>query len=125
MDCGITNSFYMLFVTHSVNSFIELVQYVFTLEGVESFLSQRIGQDPHENFFGCQRQRGATSDNPNVSEFQKNLQTIRIVDTMCRPSVRGNCRGVKTQNPIDPNENTPLQKRKCKRKKSKKAKPAA
>ncbi|KAL5488964.1 hypothetical protein EMCRGX_G017996 [Ephydatia muelleri] len=67
-------------------------------------------------------QRGATSDNPNVSEFQKNMQTICIVDTMCRPSVRGNCREVKNQHPIDPNENTPLLKRKSKRKKSKKAK---
>eukprot|EP00731_Ephydatia_muelleri_P011895 Em0006g789a len=41
----------------TVNSFIGLVQYLFTLEGVESFLSQRIGQDPLEKFFGCQRQR--------------------------------------------------------------------
>ncbi|KAL5500013.1 hypothetical protein EMCRGX_G011503 [Ephydatia muelleri] len=106
----------------TVNSFIGLVQYLFTLEGVESFLSQRIGQDPLEKFFGCQRQRGATSDNPNVSEFQKNMQTIRIVDTMCRPSVRGNCQEIKNQHPINPNENTPLLKRKSKRKKSKKAK---
>ena len=110
------------FFTHSVNSFIGLVQYLFTLEGVESFLSQRIGQDPLQKFFGCQRQRGATIDNPNVSKFQKNMQTIRIVDSMCRPSVRGNCREVKNQHPIDPNENTPLLKRKSKRKKSKKAK---
>ena len=39
------------FFTHSVNSFIGLVQYLFTLEGVESFLSQRIGQDPLEKIF--------------------------------------------------------------------------
>ncbi|KAL5491933.1 hypothetical protein EMCRGX_G017309 [Ephydatia muelleri] len=95
----------------TVNSFVELVQYLFTLDGVESFLSQKISQDPLEKFFGCQRQRGATSDNPNVSEFRKNLQTIRIVDTMCRSSVRGNCRGVK-DDPIDLKENTPLRKRK-------------
>ena len=58
---------------------MELVQYLFTLDGGESFLSQKISQDKG---FGCQRPRGASSDNPNVSEFQKNLQTIRIVDTM-------------------------------------------
>ncbi|KAL5500545.1 hypothetical protein EMCRGX_G012127 [Ephydatia muelleri] len=57
-----------------------------------------------------------------VNKRKKNMQTIRIVDTMCRPSVRGNCREVKNQHPIDPNENTPLLKRKSKRKKSKKAK---
>eukprot|EP00731_Ephydatia_muelleri_P006390 Em0003g638a len=95
----------------TIYSFVELVQYLFTLDGVESFLSQKISQDPLEKFFGCQRQRGATSDNPNVSEFRKNLQTIRIVDTMCRSSVRGNCRGVK-DDPIDIKENTPLLKRK-------------
>ena len=97
---------------------MELVQYLFTLDGVESFLSQKISQDPLEKFFGCQRQRGATSDNPNVSEFRKNLQTIRIVDTMCRSSVRGNCRGVK-DDPIDLKENTPLLKRKSVKRKRK------
>ena len=53
MDCGIANSLYVLFFTHSVNSFIGLVQYLFTLEGVESFLSQRIGQDPLEKFLAA------------------------------------------------------------------------
>lgn len=96
---------------------MELVQYVFTLDGVESLLSQ-ISQDPLEKFFGCQRQRGATSDNPSVSEFQKNMQTIRIVDTMCRSSVRGNCRGLK-DDPIDLKECAPLKKRKSLKRKRK------
>ena len=95
---------------------MELVQYLFTLDDVESFLSRRISQDPLEKFFGCKR--GATSDNPNVSEFQMNLQTIRIVDTMCRLSVRGNCQGVK-DDPIDLKENTPLLKRKSVKRKRK------
>eukprot|EP00731_Ephydatia_muelleri_P019605 Em0012g430a len=37
----------------AINSFIGLVQYLFTLEGVESFLSQRIGQDPLEKFLAA------------------------------------------------------------------------
>ena len=37
-------------------SFIEAVKYIFTLPGVKLFLSQRICQDPLENFFSCQRQ---------------------------------------------------------------------
>ena len=109
---------YALICYHLLNSFVELVQYLFIMDGIESFLSQKISQDPLEKFFGCQRKRGATSDNPNVSEFQKNLQTIRIVDTMCRSSVRGNCQGVK-DDPIDLKENTPLLKWKSVKRKRK------
>jgi len=43
-------------IIHAAHSFIELVEYVFTLPDVSVFLSQRISQDPLENFFGCQQQ---------------------------------------------------------------------
>ena len=74
-------------------SFIELVRYVFTLPDVTSFLSQRICQDALENFFGCQRQRGGVHDNPNVQEFTKNTQALRVINSFCKGPVRGNCRG--------------------------------
>ena len=52
-----------------------LVHTLFSLPEVKaekvSFLSGSISQDPLENFFGCQRQRGGTSDNPNVKDFSK------------------------------------------------------
>ena len=54
-------------ISKIVNSFVELVRYLFTLDGVKVFMSQRICQDPLGKFFGCQRQRGATNENPNVS----------------------------------------------------------
>ena len=38
-------------------------------------------QDPIENFFDCQRQRGGTSDNPNVKEFYDNTETIRYINS--------------------------------------------
>ena len=47
------NNYYVL-----VNSFVELVEYIFTIPGVTVFLSNHICQDPIENFFGQQRQRG-------------------------------------------------------------------
>ena len=47
------NNYYVL-----VNSSVELVEYIFTIPGVTVFLSNRICQDPIENFFGQQRQRG-------------------------------------------------------------------
>ena len=40
----------------TVKSFVELVEYIFTISSVKMFLSERISQDPLENFFGCQRQ---------------------------------------------------------------------
>ena len=48
-----------------------------------AFLSVNISQDPLENFFGCQRQRGGTSDNPSVSEFYNNTQALRVVNSFC------------------------------------------
>ena len=66
-----------------------------------SFLSQNICQDPLENFFGCQRQRGGTSDNPNVQEFYQNTSALRVVKSFCRGSVSSNCRGNKSMSVQD------------------------
>ena len=79
-------------------SFVELVRYLFSLPSVKSkklaFLSQNICQDPLENFFGTQRQRGGTSDNPNVLEFYNNTGALRVVNSFCRPISTGNKRGL-------------------------------
>ena len=61
-------------IPYTGKSFVEMVRYLFSLPDVISFLSQRICQDPLEQFFGCQRQRGGVHDNPNCSEFMKNTQ---------------------------------------------------
>ena len=77
------------------------------------FLSEKLSQDPLENFFGCQRQRGGLSENPNVAEFCKNTQALRVINTACGDVSRGNCRGNKQTQPLDiDKENTPLPKRK-------------
>ena len=78
-----------------VKSFVEFIKFLFTMEEVKgcklSFLSFNLCQDPLESFFGCQRQRGRTSDNPTVNEFYYNTQALRVVDSFCRGPVRGNC----------------------------------
>lgn len=79
-------------IDFSRKSFVEFMKYLFTLPGVNSFLSQRICQDPLERFFGLQQQRGGVNNNPNVEEFQKNTQALRAV---APPPKRGNCRGSK------------------------------
>ena len=84
---------HMCTIFHSaVKSFIELGKYVLSLPGVPPFLSRRITQDPLEKYFGLQRQRGRVNENPNVQEFQKNSQALRVVQA-CLQSVKGNCRG--------------------------------
>lgn len=78
---------------NAVLSFVELVEFIFTIPGVTVFfLSNRICQDPLENFFGQQRQRGRVNENPNVLEFVKNTQALRVVNSSCA-TARGNCRG--------------------------------
>ena len=49
-----------------------------------------------EKFFSCQRQRGATHDNPNALEFLRNTQALRIVNT-ASCVVKGSCRGTRRQ----------------------------
>ena len=109
--------FLILPISDAVLSFVELVEFIFTIPGVTVFLSNRICQDPLENFFGQQRQRGRVNENPNVSEFIKNTQALRVVNTACA-TVRGNCRGARKRKALEV-ENTPLQKRKSNRKKAK------
>ena len=71
---------------------VELVQYLFTIPGVGVFLSNRICQDPLENFFGQQHQRGRANGNPSSSEFVRNRQALRVISNTCG-TIRGNCRG--------------------------------
>lgn len=91
-------------------SFVELVRYIFTLDDVKSFLSQRLCQDSLENFFGMQRQRGGSHDNPNVQEFMHNTQALRVSQKV--KVKKGNCRGGDQEEEISVKENSqPLPKR--------------
>ena len=93
------------------------MRYIFSLRDVKSFLSQRLCQDPLENFFGRQRQRGGSHDNPNVVEFIHNTQALRVAQ---RVRIRkGNCRGGEENEEISVEENSqPLPKRARKQSKS-------
>ena len=94
----------------TVSSFVDLVKYIFTIPGVKEFLSERLSQDPLENFFGCQRQRGGTNKNPTAHEFCRNTTALHVVNSLCGNIKSGNCRGNKVK--LDFNkENEPLPKR--------------
>ena len=65
------------------------------MEGVNSFLSEKLSQDALENLFGIQRQCGKSNENPTVAQFLKNTQGIRVINTIWLKDITGNCRGCK------------------------------
>ena len=90
---------------------MELVELIFKIPNVEVFLSERLCQDPLEKFFGCQRQRGKSNENPNMQQFCSGTQALRVINGTCGSVSRGNCRGNKSI--IDwEKESQPLAKRK-------------
>ena len=91
----------------------ETVRCLLKIPGVKFFLSERLSQDPLENFFGCQRQRGRTGENPNAHQFCKNTQALRVINSVCGNITKGNCRGTKQH--VDMQDNKPLSKRRRKR----------
>ena len=103
-----------------VKSFVELLRYILRIPGVKFFLSERLSQDPLENFFGCQRQRCRTNGNPNLHEFCKNTQALRVINSVCGTVSKGNCRGNKQVTDMDEN-NKPLPKRRRVRKQESKS----
>ena len=50
----------------SVNSFVELVEYLFTVPGVKVFLSSKVNQDGLEKYFSMVRQNRGSNENPTV-----------------------------------------------------------
>lgn len=107
---------YSILCTCLAASFIELVKYIFTnIPSVKFFLSEKISQDPIEKFFGCQRQRGSTNENPTVQQACKNTQALRVINSACKHVSRGNTRGNKPYD--EDNLDQPLMKRQRKQKK--------
>ena len=104
----------------AVSSFLELIPYIFSIEGVTVFLSEKLNQDPLEKFFGCQRQRGRVNENPSAAEFVKNTQSLRVINSISVSSITGNCRGTKRKSyDLESSDlNKPLKKRIRKRNKS-------
>lgn len=69
------------------------MKYIFTtIPDVNSFLSERIQQDPLEKYFGQQRQRGRVNDNPSFSQYLKNEQALRVVSSINLNVMMGNTR---------------------------------
>ena len=103
-------SFRLLHITYvylvfTVKSFIELVKFIFTIPGVTIVYSNKLCQNCLENYFGEQRQRGGTNENPNASQCLKNAQALRVINSTCG-TIRGNCRDTKGAKSLMDAENT-------------------
>ena len=99
----------------TVLSFVEMTRYLLTRPGNGSlaFLSERISQDPLENYFGMQRARGRRCDNPTLKESLVNAVAIRAQRSLELDRVQGNCRRKRRLFDECPEiDNTPLPKRK-------------
>jgi len=71
---------------------MELILYLFQIDGVTCFLSEKLSQDALDRI---QRQKGRTNNNPTVYEFLKNTQALRVIDPIQVNDITGNCRGTK------------------------------
>jgi len=71
-------------------SFVELVEYLFTVPGVKYFLSEKLCHDPLEGFFGKQRMQNGYSDNPTVNSFFKGSVSLRIQGSTAKNPARRN-----------------------------------
>ena len=74
-------------------------------------LSERVSQDPLENYFGQQRARGGRSDNPSVAESVSNASSLRLQRQVAQIPMRGNSRRRRRLFPEEVVDETPLPKR--------------
>ena len=74
----------------TVNAVIEICKFLLQ-EGMEYVLTERLCQDPVEEYFGSQRKLGRRNDNPDIRTFGYNDNTIRVQRTISCNS--GNTRG--------------------------------
>ena len=106
-------------------SFVEITKYLLSQPKDSDqklyVLSERISQDPLENYFGKQRARGGRNENPNLQQCLHNAAALRVQKSMALEPVRGNCsRKRRLFGDEEPKiDNTPLPKRRRTQKKKK------
>ena len=59
-------------------TYIHIAYSLIDLAGVNSFLSERLSQDPLEKYFGQQRQRGGVNENPACDEFLPSTESSKL-----------------------------------------------
>ena len=62
-------------------------------EGVRYFLSEKLSQDPLEEYFQKQRARGGCNENPGLPSVGGNFVALTVYTSDLVKSTRGNTRG--------------------------------
>lgn len=100
-----------------MHSFVDLTKNILTKHSEDKLflLSERLSQDPLENYFGKQRARGRRNDNPTVQSTLQNAGALRIQKSLALDPIRGNSsrkrRLFPESNTIDDIDNEPQPKR--------------
>ena len=101
-----------LFLLLSVYSFIELGKLLLDTPGVDFLLSEKLNQDPLEEYFSKQRGAGGASDNPTVDQFGHNMMSLYVASDCIKASRKGNCRLDDRERKEAVIDSTPLPRRK-------------
>lgn len=104
---------YFAYIT--VHSMVEMITFLLDIKDAKYVLTEKLNQDLLESFFGKQRMRGGSNDNPNVATFIKNTTSLRIQGSLSMKPIGGNCKRGKAKLQDIAVDDTPLPKRQCTR----------
>ena len=62
-------------------------------DGVEFLLSEKLSQDPLEEYFSKQRAKGGADENPTLESFNRNFLGLNVAEDELIRVVNGNTRG--------------------------------
>ncbi len=93
-------------------SFVELSKDLLRLPGVQYLCSDKLNQDPLEEFFSLVRGAGGANSNPSAMEFGNIHLNLLVAGSNSVSSTRGNCHNQKRKIQLD---ETPLPKKKKKK----------
>lgn len=101
----------------TITSFCELGPLLLSLPGVKYFLSEKLSQDPLEEYFQKQRSRLGANENPTSYDFGRNFVALDVAGSSLVKNNRGNTRGAQRDGPaFDVADMRSLPRRKKKKK---------
>ncbi|XP_077866435.1 uncharacterized protein LOC144354656 [Saccoglossus kowalevskii] len=92
----------------TVNSFVEVTQYLLNQPGIVCVLSEKFNQDPLERYFGNHRQMKEGNESLSVQQFWHTSNTLQLRTSNMLRVHGSNVRGPVADGTVD---NTPLPKR--------------
>ena len=82
-----------VFFIFLVYSFVALTPMLLRQDGVKYFLSEKLSQDPLEEYFAKQRQRGGSNENPELNDVNRNFLALNVAGDDMVKVMSGNCAG--------------------------------